>query len=383
MECPSGECYGPLAVYRICLAVFAFHLCLAGLLYDVSSSKDVRAPIQNGFWLIKLVAWAGLIAVSFFLPNEVVSGWSRYVALWMAGLFILLQIVLLIDFAYSLSNALLAKYEQEEERVWLSILVGGTVFLLSLGVALSGVLYGYFGAHSSCQMNQFFITLNLILGVLACIISCLPAVQEANPSSGLPQAAVMFAYCTYLTASAIVSEPVAHDEPVGDPLGPLNYTPAECNPLSAAFGTKATTTVIGALFTFVALAYSASSAATRGSIMQGDKGYEQLISNSDSEDDDDATDLEAPRLRTHLGRDDEKESTLYSYSFFHVIFALAACYLSMLITNWNTVKLEDQTNWVVGKSLVAVWVKASSCWTAYAFYIWTLVAPILFPDRFS
>lgn len=42
----------------------------------------------------------------------------------------------------------------------------------------------------------------------------------------------------------------------------------------------------------------------------------------DSDDDDDDS------------RDDERQEAVYNYSFFHFIFAIAAMYVAMLLTNW-------------------------------------------------
>lgn len=33
-------------------------------------------------------------------------------------------------------------------------------------------------------------------------------------------------------------------------------------------------------------------------------------------------------------KDDERNGALYSYSFFHFVFAIAAMYVSMVLTNW-------------------------------------------------
>lgn len=44
---------------------------------------------------------------------------------------------------------------------------------------------------SGCGLNQFFITMNIILAFVASVISIHPRVQEENPQSGLPQAAAV------------------------------------------------------------------------------------------------------------------------------------------------------------------------------------------------
>jgi hypothetical protein len=88
-------------------------------------------------------------------------------------------------------------------------------------------------------------------------------------------------------------------------------------------------------------------------------------------------------------RDDERFGSLYSYSFFHFVFAIAAMYVSMVLTNWNTIKFEDTIPHDngdlvrIGQSYTAVWVKIVSGWICHIIYIWSLVAPVLMPDRFD
>ena len=101
IQCPTGSCYGTLAVYRITFAIFLFHSLLGALLYNVQSSSDPRAGLQNGFWGLKLLTWLGFLIGAFFIPNEFFIGWSKWFAMWAAGGFVLVQVVLLIDFAYN------------------------------------------------------------------------------------------------------------------------------------------------------------------------------------------------------------------------------------------------------------------------------------------
>jgi serine incorporator 1/3 len=86
----------------------------------------------------------------------------------------------------------------------------------------------------------------LILAVLITLLCISPAVQEANPKSGLAQASMVAGYCTYLVLSAVG-----------------NHTHEGCNPLHKSAGaTQTTTVIIGGVFTFVAIAYSTTRAAT-------------------------------------------------------------------------------------------------------------------------
>jgi hypothetical protein len=101
---------------------------------------------------------------------------------------------------------------------------------------------------------------------------------------------------------------------------------------------------------------------------------------SNDEDDEDVLD----------DKDDERYGAVYNYSFFHFVFAIAAMYVAMLLTNWNTIISEevpnpdqDQSDLIrIGQSYTAVWVKIVSGWICYGIYTWTLMAPVLMPDRF-
>ncbi|KAJ3037231.1 hypothetical protein HDV00_001863 [Rhizophlyctis rosea] len=294
-----------------------------------------------------------------------------------AALFILIQIVLLIDFAYTFSENLLERYETTEDKSYLVFLMIITFGALIGAIALTGVLYAYFGS-SACKLNQFFISFNLILCLCVCALAIWPQIQEANPKSGLAQAAMVAIYSTYLIASAITSEPVEDDN-------------NKCNPINEGSKTQTTTVVLGALFTFLALAYSTSRAAY-AMLNKSDESSLPLTGNSDRVRD--AVDSGALSSRAldndddeNGPADDEQDGVQYNYSFFHLIFALAAMYLAMLITNWQTVEKTGEVETLskavaaVGRSMAAVWVKVVSSWVVLVLYAWTLVAPIVLPDR--
>lgn len=126
------------------------------------------------------------------------------------------------------------------------LLLGGTLLMFSGAITLTGIMYGFF-ATNDCSLNQFFVTLNMILCLLVTVLCVSPKIQEANPKSGLSQASIVVIYCTYLVLSAVANEP--NDK--------------ECNPLRRSIGPQTTSIVLGAIFTFLAVAYSTSRAATQ------------------------------------------------------------------------------------------------------------------------
>ncbi|KAL6302514.1 TMS membrane protein/tumor differentially expressed protein [Sparassis latifolia] len=409
MECAEGRCYGVLAVHRICFALALFHAILGAGLIGVKDTKDKRASIQNGWWGPKVLLWLVLLVASFFIPNGFFMFWGNYVALIGATIFILLGLVLLVDFAHSWSETCLENWEASNSNLWQWILIGSTASMYAAAVTLTGILYAFF-AQSGCTLNRFFISFNLALCVVITVMCIHPTVQEYNPRSGLAQSSMVAVYCTYLIMSAVG-----------------NHEHEACNPLrrngpGTVEGARTTTVVLGAVFTFLAVAYSTTRAATQSRALVGKnkKGALQLPSDDDGHAElgvvsSQPSRTESPRYQALLAaveagaipasaldedededddevnpetRDDERTGTRYNYSWFHVIFAIGAMYVAMLLTDWNVVKAstgqdDPDQDVYIGRSEVAMWMRVVSSWVCMLLYMWSLLAPVLMPDRFG
>ncbi|KAF9007647.1 TMS membrane protein tumor differentially expressed protein [Cyathus striatus] len=388
MDCEGDKCYGVLAVHRICFALALFHLILSAGLIGVKDTKDKRAAIQNGWWGPKVLLWLILITASFFIPNR--------------------SSLLLVDFAHSWSETCLENWENSNSNLWQWILIGSTAAMYAFSITLTGLLYAYF-AGSGCTINRFFISFNLALCVVATIMCIHPTIQEHNPRSGLAQAAMVAAYCTYLIVSAVSNH---------------THESQQCNPLrngsDTAKGTRKAVVVLGGIFTFLAIAYSTTRAATQSRALVGTKdrielpeeeaGHAELgfVTTQPSR-------TESPRYQALLAaveagaipasaleeeeeeeegdivgetRDDERTGTRYNYSWFHVIFAMGAMYVAMLLTDWNYVSkhpvsgpVDPDADVYIGRSEVAMWMRVVSSWVCMLLYMWSLMAPVLMPDR--
>jgi hypothetical protein len=114
-------------------------------MYGVKSSAEWRAKIQNGYWAIKWFAWLGIIVLSFFIPNSFIMGWGHYVNMPGATIFILIQVILLIDFAYQVSEALLGWWEDTDDRRYLGTknLINGRGFTCPNWFLLCWINNGY------------------------------------------------------------------------------------------------------------------------------------------------------------------------------------------------------------------------------------------------
>ena len=78
---------------------------------------------------------------------------------------------------------------------------------------------------------------------------------------------------------------------------------------------------------------------------------------------------------------DEAEAVTYNWSLFHVMFGLATLYIMMTLTNWYSPGDQTITIETLSANMGAVWVKMISSWLCCAIYVWTLVAPVVLPDR--
>lgn len=370
---PSDKWFGQQAVYRVSMGNFLFFASMSLALLGVKYKGDKRGQVlQHGNWMIKLVVWVLFMALPFLFPNSLVQayGWA---ARFGSALFLVIQMIILLDFTQSWNDAWVAN--GEEDPRWLYGLLGLTVtaFLGVLGI--SGVLFYFFkpAGAGSCSLNVFLITTSLLLCVCFSMLSLMPFARNGSlfPSS------TTALYVMYLCYSALQSEP-------------RNY---ECNGLghrlNAASGS---TLVIGMLVTLLSVVYSALRAGSNTKLFMLD----------DSEDEEEVrlgvplidaesvagaqTAAEAP-AQASASREsnagakaaiDDYQPVTYNYSFFHLIFALASMYIAMLMTGWGAVEQEKDR---LDVGWTSVWVKTAAEWVTALLYTWTLIAPALLPDR--
>lgn len=257
-------------------------------------------------------------------------------------------------------------------------------------------------SHPFSKLSNLF-KVNLIVLLIVSFISVHPTVQEYNPKAGLAQSAMVAIYCTYLTMSAVSMEP---DD-------------RHCNPLIRAKGTRTASVVLGAIVTMLTIAYTTTRAATQGFALGSQTGHAYSKLGSDEEeiehnlidqqprpnrrsmraealraaveagslpanalDDSDSDSYSLSSNDGRGGKDDERAGTQYNYSLFHAIFLLATTWVATLLT--QNIDKDDTADFApVGRSYWASWVKIVSAWVCYMIYIWSLVAPVVLPERFG
>lgn len=395
------NCNGFTMVHRINLSLGVFHLILLGLTLGVNSTSNPRAVIQNGFWRTKLLAWGLLLLLSFMIPDKFFVVWGMYFSIVFSTMFIGIGLILLVDFAHEWAETCIEKIEEGEIYIgdetdtntsfWKTLLVGGTISMY-LGSVIMTILMYIFFSRSGCGLNTTLITLNSIFVLVITLLSVTPVVQDYNPNAGLAQLSMCCIYCTYLIFSACLSEP-------DDKL---------CNPLIRSRSTRISSIVIGAIFTFIAVAYTTTRAAGNSAFQHnndstnyGNSLYDSVVDVITHHPPSNEMRLEAIRQAVDEGTlpesaltdpeylydDDqstgeERISTKYNYVLFHIIFFLATQYIAALLTINVGVEGNSDGFVPVGRTYFNTWVKIISSWCCFTLYAWSLLAPVVFPDRF-
>lgn len=363
--CQGGECTGFIAVHRIQFALAMVHLGLAFILTGIPAAAGLqkRTAIQNGWWRTKFFAWLMFVIIGFRVPARFWVAWGNYVAPIFSFTFIFIGLVLLVDFAHSWAEKCVENIEEgENPRMWAKILIGSTASMYLGAAVLSGIMLWFFAA-GGCSMNQAAITINIVLSIIASVLSIHPKIQEYNPRAGLAQSAMVCLYSTYLVMSAVAAEP---DD-------------KQCNPLVRSRGTRTASIIIGALFTFLAIAYTSIGAASSRAV-QSDPEREDSRAVALRQAVADGT-LPASALNDASWEDDSDSKPDYNYVLFHIVFFLATQYTATLLT--INVDKDPVDNFVpVGRTYFASWTKIVSSWICYGLYAWSLMAPVVMPDRF-
>lgn len=76
---------------------------------------------------------------------------------------------------------------------------------------------------------------------------------------------------------------------------------------------------------------------------------------------------------------------------------MAAMYIAMLLTDWQYLRMKPSSDGslpgdgqlpdtpqdiYIGRSEIAMWMRVISSWFSFLLYAWSLLAPVLMPDRY-
>ena len=112
----------------------------------------------------------------------------------------------------------------------------------------------------------------------------------------------------------------------------------DSNGTSQSSGSSITSKVLGAAFLVISVCYSAFNASSSSGNLLGNE------ETAEEKKDEAGTPL-VPKLESEA--EDTTETVSYSFSLFHLAFALGATYVAMLLTSWQVVDVDpnDQTGY--------------------------------------
>lgn len=338
--------YQEQAVLRVSLGNFPFFAILALIMIGVKDQNDRRDSWHHGGWIAKMVIWILLVILMFFLPNVVITVYE-ILSKFGAGVFLLVQVIILLDFTHSWNDA----WVEKDEQKWYIALLAVSIGCYLAAFAFSGILFIWFNPSGhDCGLNVFFIVMTMVLAFSFGIIALHPAVN----GSLLP-ASVISVYCAYVCYTGLSSEP-------------RDYV---CNGLhNKASAVSLSTLILGMLTTVLSVIYSALRAGSSTTFLSPPSSPKAGTKKPLLEGDDVEEGKET--------KEKEARPVSYSYSFFHLIFALASMYSAMLLSGWTS---SSDSSDLVDVGWTSVWVRICTEWVTAALYIWTLVAPLIIPDR--
>ncbi|KAK5871380.1 hypothetical protein PBY51_004264 [Eleginops maclovinus] len=372
---------GYSAVYKVCFGMACFFFFFAIFTIRVNNSTGWRAAVHNGFWLVKFIVLVACCAGGFFIPYEEIflEVW-RYIGAAGGFIFLLIQLMLLVKFAHRWNTNWSSGVKHN--RLWYAALAFVTLMLFSAAVGALVFMGVFYTDPEACLLNKVFLGINGSLCLVVSLLAISPCIQKLQPTSGLLQPGVISVYVMYLTFSAFSSKPKEMVERDG-----MNTTVCVFPINSATESDTKIVTAVGAIILFGCVLYSCLTSTTRRS-----SAALRVYGNSEPE-------IERARCCFCFGNDtddydeektgggqnvtnDEREGTIYGYAYFHSVFFLGSLYVMMTVTNWfhyDNHKIEK----LLDGSWSVFWIKMVSCWVCLFLYMWTLVAPMVFPKRFE
>lgn len=409
LSMPERLCFGALSAHRVLLALFLFHALFALIMIGATGSRHtLRYELQHAWWLIKLSVLAGLLLVAFLLLDDAAIIGYSWLAFGGALVFLAVQVLLLVEFAHTVSNTLSGTARRGasgNDTGWRCLAGAGglVVTVAAYAAALAFIVLAYAAVDApACALVSAGTTTTLAL-LLFISLGAFLAMRTAR--GGLLPASIVCAYGAYLTWSAF--SPLAlHD------LGCLDAR-------AAALQTDGANTTVSRIVHFatlhdlsrdaqhviilgtaaLALAYTAfrtSSATaeraarvrrTDGDVSSPEEGI--VLGENDgaalrSADGDNAEDDESGDNVQDAAPADASVYTPppYSFSWFHVMLALAAMYAAMVLTGWNQLHTRAGTSTAadtvfVNHTGMSAGVKLGTAWLTMLLYLWTVYVPFV------
>ncbi len=364
-------CQGDAAVLRASAGLEVYFCAMGALCLVCLGSKAHR-----GFWCWKVLGAAALFIGFLFLPA---SAFSITGYVWTARVFsfvyLIVQLVLMLGFAYDwndkwVDNAYRVGVSRRVEHAWLALVLGSALVLLAGSLVGLGFQYAYY----PCALARGVTTVTLIAVLLFVAVALFRDKLTGVEGAVLP-AAVMAAYITYLSWSALDSN-----------------SDAACKPYaqSASPGPNATAVMWAGIF-IVALStmwLAGATAKAARSIVRGGKAHGPAAAAAASDSVPLVYEVGGGRTAEDLRREQDQERAQpapeparaaclqegFECLIFYTVMLLTTMYMSMVLTEWGAGVVENASQGLF-------WVKVVSQWLCILLMLWTQLAPAILTNR--
>lgn len=355
-------CSGNSGVFRVAgSTVLFFFLAGIGAICKPTANREA--------WPAKYVLFLFLVAATIFVPNEPYFN-PIFLNIGRVGgvCFVLLQQIIILDFAYNLNESWVEKADKAEMsdgegtgKKWLfAILFLAAVFFLG-SIAAIIVMFLHF---SGCTTNNAFIAVTLAMSVVV------TAIQLMGEEASLLTSACVVAYATYLCFTAVSKNP---DE--------------SCNPKLGEEDVLGI--VLGVGFALLSITWAGWSITADKRLSSG--GTEESTSESDglgSKKDEGVKGVvtnQIDRSDEEAGVSSSDEGSTSKRNFanswkLNFVMILVTCWFAMALTGWGSIESGGSAA-NPDVSRISMWLVIGSQWTMLTLYIWSMIAPILFPNR--
>ncbi|XP_006810313.1 serine incorporator 1-like, partial [Neolamprologus brichardi] len=201
--CLMCSCCPSIRNSTVTRIIYAFIMLIGTIVACIMLSPGVDRQLKR----FKFAALVAITVGAFYIPERPFTYIWFVIGSGGAFFFILIQLVLLVDFVHSWNESWVDKMENGNSRGWYAALLAVTILNYILSLTAVVLFFVFYTKPNECFINKFFISFNMLLCIVASVVSVLPKVQESQPHSGLLQSSFITLYTMFLTWSAMTNEP--------------------------------------------------------------------------------------------------------------------------------------------------------------------------------
>jgi hypothetical protein len=319
----------------------------------ILARNEIVAAIHDGCWAVKFTVVCLLYIASFWYGNDFFMIGYLNLTAWIGAFFLIYQALLMLVVAYKINEQLVKNAVEDNTNCSSVILV-----LMTLGIT-AGNLYWVIQQYRQFKCGYSYTIMSFTLvGIVAMYALVL---LRSRSDASILTSSIAATYCLYLQWAALSSD-----------------SDSQCNTLLGARDNAIWQITLGLAFTMVSLfVISGSTKTEKDDNLTSDMGGHMMEKQEDLENK-----VEPKNDVVREGREPHVFAISNATIFFQALLILSSMYYAMLCTNWGQLDIyESDYTPDPTKSNKSFWLKLVAQWIAMSMYIFSMVAPLLFPNR--